>query len=49
MIKGTPDKINGVLDAIGEDITEEERMDFYRSLSIISDSLERCVYRINNR
>ncbi|MBQ1988300.1 MAG: MarR family transcriptional regulator [Clostridia bacterium] len=47
--KKIADKINGVLDAIGEDITEEERMDFYRSLSIISDSLERCVYRINNR
>ena len=47
--KKIADKINGVLDAVGEDITEEERMDFYHSLSIISDSLERCVYRINNR
>ena len=34
------DKINGVLDAISDGLTEQERIAFYRSLSIISDSLE---------
>ena len=34
------DKINGVLDAISADLTEEERIAFYRSLSIISQILE---------
>lgn len=33
-------KIRGVLDAIGEDLTEAERISFYRSLTIISKSLE---------
>ena len=33
-------KIGAVLDIIGADLTEEERVAFYRSLSIISDSLE---------
>ena len=34
------DKIRCVLDAIGGGLTEEERVAFYRSLSIVSDSLE---------
>jgi len=33
-------KINGVLDEISGSLTEEERVAFYRSLSIISESLE---------
>lgn len=33
-------KINGVLDKISVGLTEEERVAFYRSLSIISQSLE---------
>ncbi len=33
-------KINGVLDKISGGLTEEERIAFYRSLSIISESLE---------
>lgn len=33
------DKISGVLDEIGGGLTEEERISFYRYLSIISDSL----------
>lgn len=33
-------KINDVLDAISVNLTEEERIAFYRSLSIISESLE---------
>ena len=33
-------KINRVLDEISVSLTEEERVAFYRSLSIISDSLE---------
>lgn len=38
--KKISDKINSVLDAISGGLTEEERVAFYRSLSIISDSLE---------
>ena len=38
--KKIADKICGVLDAISADLTEEERVAFYRSLSIISQSLE---------
>ena len=34
------DKINAVLNTISGGLTEEERVEFYRSLSIISDSLE---------
>lgn len=33
-------KIDGVLDEINADLTEEERTVFYRSLSIISERLE---------
>lgn len=38
--KKIADKINGVLDTISTSLTEEERVEFYRSLSIISESLE---------
>ncbi len=38
--KKIADKIDGVLDAISDGLTEEERLAFYRSLSIISDSLD---------
>ena len=38
--KKIADKIDGVLDAVSEGLTEEERVAFYRSLSIISESLE---------
>ncbi len=38
--KKIADKINGVLDIISTSLTEEERVAFYRSLSIISESLE---------
>ena len=38
--KKIADKINGVLDAISVGLTEEERIAFYRSLAIISESLE---------
>ena len=38
--KKIADKINGVLDAISDGLTEAERVAFYRSLSIISQSLE---------
>ena len=41
--KKISDKIDTVLDAIGVGLTEKERVDFYRSLSIISDSLERVI------
>lgn len=33
-------KIDGVLDAISGSITEEERVEFYRCLTVISESLE---------
>lgn len=38
--KKIANKIEGVLDAISGGLTEEERVAFYRSLSIISESLE---------
>ena len=38
--KTITDKIDGVLDEISVDLTEEERTVFYRSLSIISERLE---------
>lgn len=37
------DKINCVLDDICIDLTEEQRVEFYRSLTVISDSLELCT------
>ena len=37
------DKINFVLDEICIDLTEEQRLEFYRSLTVISDSLELCA------
>ena len=38
--KKITDKINGVLDAISDSLTKEERMAFYHSLSVISERLE---------
>lgn len=38
--KKIADKIDGILDEISMGLTEEERKSFYRSLSIISESLE---------
>lgn len=38
--KKVADKISGVLEEISTGLTEEERLAFYRSLSIISESLE---------
>ena len=39
--KRIADKINDVLDTISVGLSEEERIAFYRSLAIISESLER--------
>ena len=38
--KKIADKINGVLDAVSGSLTETERVAFYRSLAIISESLD---------
>ena len=38
--KKIADKVGSVLDAVSGVLTEEKRVDFYRSLSIISESLE---------
>ena len=38
--KKIADKISGVLDKISAGLTEEERVAFYRSLSIISENIE---------
>ena len=38
--KKIADKISGVLDKISAGLTEEERVAFYRSLAIISESLD---------
>ena len=43
--KEIADKINEILDEISTGLTEEERISFYRSLSIISASLEKCANR----
>ena len=45
--KKITDKINCVLDEICIDLTTEERSEFYRSLAIISDSLELCAAGIS--
>ena len=37
------DKIDGVLEEVSAGLTEEERLAFYRSLTIISDSLDTIV------
>ena len=39
-------KIDGVLDEISDGLTEKERKDFYRSLFIISDSLESVAKKL---
>ena len=39
------EKINGVLDEISGELTEEERVEFYRSLTIISNSLDAVARR----
>lgn len=41
--KKISEKIDRVLEDISVGLTEEERMQFYRSLSIISDSLEKVA------
>ena len=38
--KKVADKVDGILDSISNGLTEEERVAFYRSLSIISESLD---------
>ena len=38
--KKIADKVNGVLNEIGADLTEAERDEFYRSLTVISESLD---------
>lgn len=38
--KKIADKIDGVLEQISDGLTEEERAAFYRSLAIVSDSLD---------
>ena len=47
--KKIADKINGVLDAISGGLTDEERVEFYRSLSIISDSLDNISKSSENK
>ena len=47
--KKIADKINYVLNEICIGLTEEERIEFYRCLNIISDSLEQCVNGIDNQ
>ena len=37
------DKVNRVLDEVSIGLTEEERIAFYRSLTIISECLEKCA------
>ena len=41
--KKISEKINFVLDEICVDLTDEQRIEFYRSLSVINNSLELCT------
>ena len=47
--KKIADKISGVLDAIRDSLTEEERLAFYRSLSLISEELETISKNSENK
>ncbi len=47
--KKITDKINRVLNETGMSLTEQERDEFYRSLTIISDSLDAIGNRLNER
>lgn len=42
-------KIDGVLDEISSSLTEAQRIDFYRSLSLISESLEAVSKKGENK
>ena len=44
--KKISDKINRVLDEISRDLSENERVEFYRSLSVISDGLDAIGARL---
>ena len=46
--KKIADKIDRVLSEISEELSEEDRTVFYRSLNIINDSLETIVKRVND-
>ncbi|MBQ8407370.1 MAG: MarR family transcriptional regulator [Clostridia bacterium] len=47
--KKIADKIDRVLDEISIGLTEQERIEFYRCLSIISNSLEAIVKRLDEK
>lgn len=47
--KKIANKINYVLDEICTGLSEAERIEFYRCLNIISDSLEQCVDGIDHK
>ena len=48
--KKIADKIDGVLDAVSVGLSDDERVEFYRCLSIISESIERFADKtISNR
>ena len=47
--KKIKDKIDLAFDEISKELTEEERITFYRSLSIISDGLEYIVNRFDEK
>ena len=36
------EKVNRVLDEVGAGLSEQERIEFYRSLTVISNNLEEC-------
>ena len=43
------DKVNGVLDEISVTLTEAERVEFYRCLSVISDGLDAICKRFDEK
>ncbi|MBR2478888.1 MAG: winged helix-turn-helix transcriptional regulator [Clostridia bacterium] len=47
--KKISDKINSVLDEISRDLSEKERVEFYRSLSVVSDGLDTICSRLEEK
>ena len=43
--KKVDDKVTRILEKINKELTEEERLQFYRSLSIISNGLDKIANR----
>lgn len=47
--KKIADKIDGVLNEIGHSMTEDEREEFYKGLFTISEALEKCAQKFDDK